>query len=106
MDDFSHDQCLEKQVTTRPKTGGRCELTSKFGKTPIGSPSSFRIELKGIDHEDHIELKAKEFQDIKSHKDRPHGFKNIEEYANNHSLKKQFEQTSWNNIPLCIQEFI
>ena len=93
-----------------PKTGGYCPLGSHLGKTPIGAPSTINVVLKQIEVEETVSDKPKQFTDIISHKARPMGFANIDAFERDHPLKKIFEKTSWNNIPLplkdCLQAVI
>lgn len=62
------------EVPRKPKTGGKCDLNSILGKTPIGSPSTLNMKLEQIENEDNVSIEAEQFLDIESLRDEPLGY--------------------------------
>jgi hypothetical protein len=58
--------------------------------------------------EDEIEITVedKTFFEIRSHKDKIKGFKNLEDMDLHHKLKKKFHANSWNNVPISVKDVI
>ena len=93
----------EHETDERPKTGTVPNLSTRLGKTPIGSPSY--VNVHGLTAtEVPMSDKAKQFKDPESHLGRPPGYKNVLEFEREHFLKKKFNNSGWNNIPLGIKD--
>jgi hypothetical protein len=53
-----------------------------------------------------IDVEDKTFFEIRSHKDKIKGYKNLEDMDLHHKLKKKFNTNNWNNVPLSVKELL